>query len=98
MPAALGKIDKLSFKLKETDFVLFVGPNRGIYSKVRLMFQKHEVAMGLAPIKVFLSHRNSDKPLVRDSKETLLIPGFEPWIDEDALSAGSESDRSYAVE
>jgi hypothetical protein len=80
-------------KLKGTDFVLFMGPNRGIDSELRIMLQKHEVAMGLAPMKVFLSHRNPDKPLVRDFKETLLALGFEPWIDEDALRAGAELER-----
>jgi len=87
-----GRLER-QLRLKGTDFVLFMGPNRDIDSELQIMLQKHEVAMGLAPMKVFLSHRSPDKPLVRDFKETLVALGFDPWIDEDALIAGAALER-----
>lgn len=52
------------------------------------------VSMETRPRKVFLSHRGLDKDLVRNFKETLETLGFEPWIDEDAMHAGEELERS----
>ena len=39
--------------------------------------------------KVFLSHKGTDKPMVLDFKDTLELLGFEPWLDEDAMPAGT---------
>lgn len=39
-------------------------------------------------MKVFLSHKGVNKPLIREFKETLQLLGFEAWLDEDAMSAG----------
>ena len=44
--------------------------------------------------KIFLSHSSIDKPLVRQYKEILKEIGFEPWLDEDAMIAGVELERS----
>jgi hypothetical protein len=41
-------------------------------------------------MKIFLSHKGADKPLVRDYKSLLYQVGFDPWIDEDAMSGGTE--------
>lgn len=43
--------------------------------------------------KVFLSHKGIDKNLVIEFKETLHILGYEPWIDEDAMPAGTALER-----
>lgn len=56
--------------------------------------QKHEYSLGLTPMKVFLSHKGIDKPKIREYKEALELLGFEPWLDEDAMSAGVELERS----
>jgi hypothetical protein len=45
------------------------------------------------PMKVFLSHKGCDKPLVRRFKEVLGQIGFQPWLDEDAMHAGVELER-----
>jgi len=50
--------------------------------------------MGIVPMRIFLSHKGADKPLVREFKTTLELLGFSPWLDEDAMSAGSELERS----
>ena len=45
-------------------------------------------------MRIFLSHSGADKPLVRDYYETLRIMGYEPWLDENAMVAGSELERA----
>jgi Zn ribbon nucleic-acid-binding protein len=44
--------------------------------------------------KVFLSHKGLDKDnLVNEFKDTLRILGYDPWIDEDAMPAGTPLER-----
>nr|VFK42611.1 MAG: TIR domain-containing protein [Candidatus Kentron sp. TC] len=43
--------------------------------------------------KVFLSHKGIDKDLVIDFQETLKILGYKPWLDEDAMPAGTALER-----
>lgn len=44
--------------------------------------------------KVFLSHKGVDKEqIVNDFKDTLKILGYDPWIDEDAMPAGTSLER-----
>jgi hypothetical protein len=44
--------------------------------------------------KIFLSHKTIDKALVIDFKEALAAIGYEPWLDEDAMPAGTSPDRA----
>lgn len=43
--------------------------------------------------KVFLSHKGVDKETVVDFKKTLEFLGYDPWIDEDAMPAGTALER-----
>lgn len=43
--------------------------------------------------QVFLSHKSVDKDLVTDFKETLELLGYEPWLDEEAMPAGTVLER-----
>ena len=43
--------------------------------------------------KVFLSHKGVDKKDVIDFKETLEILGYDPWLDENAMPAGTPLER-----
>lgn len=43
--------------------------------------------------RIFLSHKGVDKPLARSFKETLSIIGLRPWLDEDAMPAGTSLER-----
>jgi len=45
------------------------------------------------PKKIFLSHKGVDKPKVRNYFETLKLLGFDPWFDEDVLTAGTNLQR-----
>ena len=38
-------------------------------------------------MKIFLSHRSRDKPLVNDFKQ-LLPPFLNPWLDDESLAWG----------
>jgi hypothetical protein len=44
-------------------------------------------------IKIFLSHKSVDKPLVRRYSDALKTLGFDPWLDEDAMPAGANLER-----
>jgi len=82
------------FSLKSSDAVVFVSPQGQLENELDIMMQKHEHAMGITPMKVFLSHKGTDKPLIREFKQTLELLGFDPWLDEDAMPAGAELERS----
>jgi hypothetical protein len=82
------------FALKPSDAVVFVNPQGALDDEIQIMIQQHEYAMGITPMKIFLSHKGADKPLVREFKRTLELLGFDPWLDEDAMQAGAELERS----
>ncbi|RKG99218.1 toll/interleukin-1 receptor domain-containing protein [Corallococcus carmarthensis] len=44
-------------------------------------------------MKIFLSHKGIDKAMVREYKQTLMQLGFAPWLDEDAMPAGTVLER-----
>lgn len=46
--------------------------------------------------KVFLSHKGDDKAMVLDFKETLAQLGFDPWLDDHAMPAGTTLERGLA--
>ena len=68
-----------------------VQPN--IESELEAMRRRHEIAMGLAPMKIFLSHKAADKEMVRRFMQILSLLGFDPWMDEDAMPAGTPLHR-----
>jgi len=43
--------------------------------------------------KVFLSHKGVDKEYVIDFKKSLDLLGYDPWLDEDAMPAGTPLER-----
>ena len=81
------------YNIKPMDAVVLVPPDGNIEYELKKMLQKHEYAMGLTPMRIFLSHKGADKQLVREYKRTLEELGFDPWLDEDAMSAGTELER-----
>jgi hypothetical protein len=85
------------FMLQARDGVVFIYNEGGLSnlanSELAALAYRHELALGLAPVKIFLSHKGFDKPLVRQFKTTLALLGFEPWLDEDAMPAGTNLER-----
>jgi len=82
------------FSAKPKDAVLIINSQQAfIDDELKEMLKRHEFAMGLIPMKIFLSHKGADKPLVREFKQTLHALGFDPWLDEDAMHAGVELER-----
>lgn len=54
---------------------------------------RSKIEMTKKPKKIFLSHSGTDKELVREFKKILELLKFEPWLDEDAMSAGIKLER-----
>jgi hypothetical protein len=44
-------------------------------------------------VRIFLSHKSVDKPLVRRYYDSLRTLGFDPWLDEPNMPAGSNLER-----
>lgn len=91
------------FRVKPEDGVVFLKamPEAdGSYAvafpadELQKLLLRHEHCMGLAPMKIFLSHKTEDKGMLRDFAKTLTALGFIPWLDEDAMSAGDNLERS----
>jgi hypothetical protein len=61
-------------------------------TKVRFRIFKEEYLLNHAT-KVFLSHKGADKPRVRQFFSVLKELGYDPWLDEDAMVAGTEIHR-----
>lgn len=81
-------------RLKPEDGLVMIGPDHKLKAEeYEQLLHRHEQVMGLTPMKIFLSHKGADKGLVRQYKLILSDLGFDPWIDEDALSAGAELER-----
>ena len=47
----------------------------------------------LARGKIFLSHKGADKPMVQRFADLLTLLGFSPWLDVDAMPAGTDKYR-----
>lgn len=67
---------------------------RKSYKTFATILMTEEIIMEQAPMKIFLSHKGVDKKLVRRYKKALEVVGFEPWLDEDAMPAGTNLDRA----
>lgn len=82
------------FSLSQYDGVILVDP-KGQAAQVEFdqLLRRHELVLGLIPMKIFLSHKGSDKPLVKDFALTLRLLGFEAWLDEDDMPAGTALHR-----
>ena len=45
------------------------------------------------PMKIFLSHKGIDKPMVQQFYDVLKELGFEPWFDKESMTAGMNLER-----
>ncbi len=83
-----------NFILRPFDAVVLVTPDGQLDAmELEQLFRKHEMAMGLSAMKIFLSHKGVDKPEVREYKVILEVLGFEPWLDEDDMPPGTKLGR-----
>lgn len=83
------------FRANLDDCILIAPPTGEVrLDEFNKMLLRHQTAMGLARMKVFLSHKSPDKTMVRGYKALLDTLGFDAWLDEDAMSAGAQLDRS----
>ncbi len=81
------------FRLGRQDAIFMLYQNGDIKDDLEFNLLQHEIEMGLCPMRIFLSHKGADKPMVREFKRTLEELGFDPWLDEDAMTAGVELER-----
>jgi hypothetical protein len=82
------------FRLSRHDAVFIFDSRGDIQQDLDEALLQHEMEMGLCPMRIFLSHKGADKPMVREFKLTLEELGFDTWIDEDAMAAGVELERA----
>ena len=82
------------FRLSRRDAVFIFDRRGDIQQDLSAVILQHEIEMGLCPMRIFLSHKGADKPMVREFKRTLEELGFDPWLDEDAMAAGVELERA----
>lgn len=82
------------FRLSRRDAIFIFDSRGNIQEDLDATLLQHEIEMGLCPMRIFLSHKGADKPMVREYKRTLEELGFDPWLDEDAMAAGAELERS----
>jgi hypothetical protein len=79
---------------QDADDVLVRYPTYKRYITECKFLVTQEIALEQAPKKIFLSHKSSDKGQVRRFKAALEAVGFDVWLDEDAMTAGAELERS----
>lgn len=98
-----GKLSlELEFEHEEKDEPRYAFTNSDIptreerrksFATFATILMTEEIILEQAPMKIFLSHKGIDKKLVRRYKAALEVVGFEPWLDEDAMPAGTTLDR-----
>lgn len=64
----------------------------GDTTRVSFILSKEYVDM-TSQNKIFLSHKGVNKPEVREYSSALEALGFRPWLDEDAMTAGTPLER-----
>lgn len=91
------------FNLKKRDAVFIFNKKNNFNSwkndlerDLELNLIQHKMVMNMQPIKIFLSHKSINKERVRNFKSTLELLGFSPWLDEEAMSAGANLERSLS--
>ena len=83
-----------SFHLSPMDSVVILSTDgSNLQSELQKLLETHEFVMGVKKMKIFLSHKGADKPLVRQYKATLDVLGFDVWLDEDSMPAGTALHR-----
>lgn len=84
-----------AFNLDRMDSVIIAEKNSSNFNEeLDKLLQYHEIIMGEVKMKIFLSHKGADKSIVRDYKKLLTTLGFDVWLDEDSMHAGSALHRS----
>lgn len=84
-----------SFRLSDKDYSVVIIKKDGtnLNSELLKLLERHEYVMGVKKMKIFLSHKTVNKPFVRKYKEFLDTLGFDVWLDDDAMPAGTTVHR-----
>lgn len=87
------KVKQLFSTSNRDSVVILAKDARNLGVELQKMLEEHELVMGVKNMKVFLSHKGANKPMVRRYKQTLELLGFDVWLDEDAMPAGTPLHR-----
>lgn len=85
------------FNLSTYDSIFIIAdhyPAADFQREITVNFMKHKVIMNKEPMKIFLSHKGANKETVRKYNNILKTLGFSPWLDEEAMAAGSNLNRA----
>lgn len=66
--------------------------DRDFDTLITFLYRFHDLIRD-RPMRIFLSHKGVDKPMVRNFFKTLKALGFDPWLDEDAMTSGTNLER-----
>lgn len=81
---------RTAFNLNDMDSVVILSTDgNNIKSEISKLLNYHEYVMGINKMKIFMSHKGIDKPMIRNFKTTLETLGFDVWLDEDSMPAGT---------
>ncbi|MCK9225714.1 MAG: toll/interleukin-1 receptor domain-containing protein [Candidatus Muirbacterium halophilum] len=79
--------------LNRKDAILIFKNEAEINEELEFMLRQHEIEMGVIPMKIFLSHKSEDKPMVKRFKKVLETIGYDIWYDDDSMAAGENLNR-----
>lgn len=85
------------FNLNPHDAVFIVDKKLSpefLQSEILINFKDHQITMNKVPMKIFLSHKGTNKKIVRKYNDVLKTLGFSPWLDEEDMTAGSNLNRA----
>lgn len=85
------------FNLSAHDSIFIIHkeyPTTDFQREINVNFMKHKIIMKKEPMKIFLSHKGTNKNIVRKYNNILKTLGFSPWLDEEAMVAGSNLNRA----
>ncbi|MFT5893114.1 MAG: hypothetical protein ACI9Y7_003233 [Dokdonia sp.] len=64
--------------------------------EVRINIRKENLKTMSYQKRIFLSHKTANKEIVREYKKTLSVLGYNPWIDEQDMPAGTVAHRAIS--
>lgn len=84
------------YDLHRRGAVVFLDDAIDLSGELKMLLDKHAVAIGIFPMKIFLSHKGANKELVRQFDRLLRTIGYDTWLDEDSMTAGVNLHRGIA--
>ena len=84
------------YSISDRGAVILLEKDEDLIRELKKAALRHAKSMGLINMKVFLSHKGSNKAKVRDFNQSLRLIGYDTWLDEDDMVAGVNIHRGMA--